>query len=139
MVNYILYDAENTVSILINYSEMRDTMDNQKEITYINNISVEDYNALRKSVNWINVTEKRAAIALKNSFYLCVAVCDGKPVGMARIVSDGGYTYFITDVIVHPDYQGCHIGTELIRRELDYIQKDVVAGETVMVLSLIHI
>ena len=133
MVNYILYDAENTVSILINYSEMRDTMDNQKEITYINNISVEDYNALRKSVNWINVTEKRAAIALKNSFYLCVAVCDGKPVGMARIVSDGGYTYFITDVIVHPDYQGCHIGTELIRRELDYIQKDVVAGETVMV------
>ena len=78
MVNYILYDAENTVSILINYSEMRDTMDNQKEITYINNISVEDYN-------------------------------------------------------VHPDYQGCHIGTELIRRELDYIQKDVVAGETVMV------
>ena len=133
MVNYILYDAENTVSILINCSEMRDTMDNQKEITYINNISVEDYNALRKSVNGINVTEKRAAIALKNSFYLCVAVCDGKPVGMARIVSDGGYTYFITDVIVHPDYQGCHIGTELIRRELDYIQKDVVAGETVMV------
>lgn len=52
---------------------------------------------------------------------------------MARIVSDGGYTYFITDVIVHPDYQGHHIGTELIRRELDYIQKDVVAGETVMV------
>ena len=108
-------------------------MNSQKEITYINNISVEDYNALRKSVNWINVTEKRAAIALKNSFYLCVAVCDGKPVGMARIVSDGGYTYFITDVIVHPDYQGYHIGTELIRRELDYIQKDVVAGETVMV------
>ena len=108
-------------------------MNKETKITYVNNISVEDYNALRKSVNWINVTEKRAAIALKNSFYLCVAVCDNKPVGMARIVSDGGYTYFITDVIVHPDYQGHHIGTELIRRELDYIQKDVVAGETVMV------
>lgn len=108
-------------------------MNKETKITYVNNISVEDYNALRKSVNWINVTEKRAAIALKNSFYLCVAVCDNKTVGMARIVSDGGYTYFITDVIVHPDYQGHHIGTELIRRELDYIQKDVVAGETVMV------
>ena len=44
---------QNTAAILINCSEMRDTMDNQKEITYINNISVEDYNALRKSVNWI--------------------------------------------------------------------------------------
>lgn len=56
-----------------------------------------------------------------------------RPVGMARIVSDGGYTYFITDVIVHPDYQGYHIGTELISRVLDYIQKDVMDGETVMV------
>ena len=64
-------------------------MNKETKITYVNNISVEDYNALRKSVNWINVTEKRAAIALKNSFYLCVAVCDNKPVGMARIVSDG--------------------------------------------------
>ena len=45
-------------------------MNKETKITYINNISVEDYNALRKSVNWINVTEKRAAIALKNSFYL---------------------------------------------------------------------
>ena len=51
-------------------------MNKETKITYVNNISVKDYNALRKSVNWINVTEKRAAIALKNSFYLCVAVCD---------------------------------------------------------------
>ena len=84
------------------------------EIVFTNNISVDDYNALRKAVSWIKVTEKRAAIAINNSFYLCVALCGGKPAGMARIVSDGGYTYFITDVIVHPDYQGYHIGTSVI-------------------------
>ena len=99
-----------------------ETVQGSIDITYVNNISVEDYNALRKSVNWINVTEKRASIALKNSFYLCVAMSDNKPIGMARIVSDGGYTYFITDVIVNPDYQGHHIGTELIKRVLDYIK-----------------
>ena len=104
-----------------------------KEITYTNNISVDDYNALRKAVNWIKVTEKRAAIALNNSFYICVALCENKPVGMVRIVSDGGYTYFITDVIVHPDYQGRHIGKELISKVLDYIERDVLDGETVMV------
>lgn len=102
-------------------------------ITYTNNISVEGYNELRKSVNWIQVTPKRASIALKNTFYLCVAMCGEVPVGMTRIVSDGGYTYFITDVIVNPAYQGQHIGTELIRRTLDYIQKDVLEGETVMI------
>ena len=101
-------------------------------ITFTNNITVENYNALRAAVDWIQVTEKRASIALQHSFYLCVAMDGERPVGMARIVSDGGYTYFITDVIVHPDYQGYHIGTELISRVLDYIQKDVMDGETVM-------
>ncbi len=106
---------------------------NAEEITYTNNITVDAYNALRKSVDWIQVAKKRAAIALKNSFYLCVAVCGEKPVGMARIISDGGYSYFITDVIVDPAYQGRYIGTEMITRTLDYIQKDVMEGETVMI------
>lgn len=105
----------------------------QKEIVYTNNISVDNYNALRKAVSWIKITEKRASIAINNSLYLCVAECDGKPVGMARIVSDGGYTYFITDVIVLPSYQGYHIGTALISRAIDYIRKDVLDGETVMI------
>lgn len=109
------------------------TEDTVSEITYTNNITVEEYNKLRKSVDWILVTEKRAAIALGNTFYLCVAMAGEEPVGMVRVVSDGGYTYFITDVIVKPEYQGKHIGTELITRTLDYIQKDVMEGETVMV------
>ena len=109
------------------------TEDTVSEITYTNNITVEEYNKLRKSVDWILVTEKRAAIALGNTFYLCVAMVGEEAVGMVSVVSDGGYTYFITDVIVKPEYQGNHIGTELITRTLDYIQKDVMEGETVMV------
>lgn len=105
----------------------------EEEITYTNNISVEAYNGLRKSVDWIQLAEKRAAIALGNSFYLCVAMSGDNPVGMVRIVSDGGYTYFITDVIVKPGYQGKHVGMELISRAMDYIQKDVLEGETVMI------
>ena len=47
--------------------------------------------------------------------------------------SGGGYTYFITYVIVKPGYQGKHVGMELISRAMDYIQKDVLEGETVMI------
>lgn len=43
-------------------------------ITFTNNITVENYNALRAAVDWIQVTEKRASIALQHSFYLCVAM-----------------------------------------------------------------
>ena len=68
------------------------TEDTVSEITYTNNITVEEYNKLRKSVDWILVTEKRAAIALGNTFYLCVAMVGEEPVGMVRVVSDGGKT-----------------------------------------------
>ena len=54
-------------------------------ITFTNNITVENYNALRAAVDWIQVTEKRASIALQHSFYLCVAMDGERPVGMARI------------------------------------------------------
>lgn len=103
------------------------------QITYTDQISVEEYNMLRKSVGWIQVKETRAEKALTNSFYKRVARLDGEPVGMARIVSDGGYTYFITDVIVKPELQGEHIGSKLIDDLLEYIKRDVMDGETVMV------
>lgn len=103
------------------------------EIIFTDTISVPEYNALRRSVNWIPVQESRASKALKNSYYKRIAWKEGEPVGMARIVSDGGYTYFITDVIVRPDCQEMHIGSALIEDLLNYIKKDVMDGETVMV------
>lgn len=103
------------------------------KIIYTDEITVEEYNQMRAAVNWIQVTEKRAATALEHSFHRLVARYEGEPAGMARIVSDGGYTYFITDVIVKPEFQGNHIGKELISRLLDFIEKDVEPGETIMV------
>lgn len=105
----------------------------ETEILYTEEISVEEYNSLRRCVGWILVKESRAQRALENSFYKKIAWKDGQPVGMARIVSDGGYTYFITDVIVHPEFQGTHIGSKLIGDMLEYIKRDVMDGETVMV------
>lgn len=105
----------------------------EHEITYTNHITVENYNALRKSVDWITVAPKRAEIALQHSFFVCIAMQDEIPIGMVRIISDGGYSFFITDVIVKPEYQGNHIGTELITKALEFIEKDVLEGETVMI------
>lgn len=102
-------------------------------ITYVNEISVEHYNRLRASVGWVQITQKRATVALANAFYLCIAMDGDTPVGMMRVVSDGGYSFFIVDVIVHPDYQGLGIGTQVVTRGLEYIQKDVLEGETIMI------
>lgn len=102
-------------------------------ISFKNNISVEDYIALRNSVDFVITTDKRLEIALKNSLYLIVACINEKPVGMSRVVGDGGYVYFICDVIVNPKYQSQGIGRMLITNVLDWIKAQVEPEETVMV------
>ena len=42
-------------------------------LTYTDEITVEEYNDLRRSVNWITVKDKRAQKALNNSFYKLIA------------------------------------------------------------------
>ena len=52
---------------------------------------------------------------------------------MVRIISDGGWSFLITDVIVRPEFQGKHIGKHMILEALAFIEKDLLPGETVMV------
>jgi hypothetical protein len=55
-------------------------------ITYSDQISVEDYNALRNSVGWKEIKPERAERGINNSVCF-VAAEDEKPVGLARLIS----------------------------------------------------
>lgn len=104
-----------------------------ENINFQHEISVEEYNRLRESVEFIRIQPKRAECALSNSLYKIIA-CQGEvPVGMARVVGDGGYVYFICDVIVHPDYQSQGLGRQIIEHVLAWLENQVDEGETIMV------
>lgn len=105
----------------------------QKEITFIHDISVEDYNNLRASVDFITIKPKRAEIALENALFKIIAIYENKPIGMCRVVGDGGYVYFICDVIVRPEFQSQGIGRQLILQTLDWLEKQIEKDETIMV------
>lgn len=102
-------------------------------ITFTHDISIEDYNDLRASVDFIKVTPKRARIALANSLFTLVALDGGTPVGMARIVGDGGYVFFMCDVIVRPSYQSQGLGRKIIETSLHWLENQVEKDETIMV------
>lgn len=102
-------------------------------VEYINTISVEDYNYLRKSVGWNEIAPKQAQTGIKNSAYLVSAVYQGKTVGMARLVSDGGYVAIIVDVIVLPEFQGNGIGKTMLEIVMGYINAGIGEGEGVMI------
>lgn len=102
-------------------------------IIFRHEISVEEYNRLRASVDFIRIKPKRAECALSNSLYKIIAYREEVPIGMARVVGDGGYVYFICDVIVHPDYQSHGLGRQIIENVLAWLERQVDEGETIMV------
>lgn len=102
-------------------------------IDYIRDISVADYNGLRRSVGWSAVEESQAKTGIRNSFFLTAAVADGRPVGMARVVGDGGYFMLIVDVVVHPEFQGLGIGRDMMKQAMNAIHTHMKAGQSVMV------
>lgn len=103
------------------------------QIHFSHSISIDDYNRLRASVDFITIRPKRASIALSNSLYIIVAKDGDVPVGMARVIGDGGYVYFICDVIVHPAYQSKGLGRTIIENVLAWLESQVDEGETIMV------
>lgn len=103
------------------------------DITFTHEISITEYNDLRASVDFITITPKRAKIALGNSLYTLIAMDGDTPVGMARVVGDGGYVYFICDVIVRPAYQSQGLGRKIIENVLAWLESQVEEDETIMV------
>lgn len=104
-----------------------------EQITFQHDISITDYNMLRGSVDFIQIQPKRAECALSHSLYKIIAVREGRPIGMARVVGDGGYVYFICDVIVHPEFQSQGLGRKIIENVLSWLKTQVDEGETIMV------
>lgn len=102
-------------------------------ISFENRINLTNYKRLRESVEFVITTDERTKVAIQNSLYLIAAYNGAEAIGMARVVGDGGYVYFICDVIVHPDYQSRGLGRQLITNVLAWLKAQVLPGETIMI------
>ena len=94
--------------------------------------TLEEYFEMRREVNFIKLSERIARNALNNAFHITTVRDNGRAVGMIRVLSDGSYANFITDVMVIPDYQRRGIGKELMRRTVEYMKSTMEPGETII-------
>ena len=92
-----------------------------------NLLSYEDYCMLRKSVGWHLFSKNQMQQALNNSLYTIAAVENNQSVGMGRLTGDGMY-FLIVDVVVHPAFQRCGIGTNIMNMLLKYVEEKTPAG-----------
>lgn len=103
------------------------------DIKYANSITAEDYNYLRKSVEWPELEHKQAQTGINNSLFIISAIVGNKTVGVTRVVGDGGYIAVIVDVMVLPDFQGNGIGKTMMKKAMKYIRSTVSEGQFVFV------
>jgi GNAT superfamily N-acetyltransferase len=87
-------------------------------------VSAREFNALRESVGWPKVLPERVARrGMRNTLYFVSAWQGGKPIGMARVIGDTGYAYYVQDVIVAEAYRGRGIGRAMMERVMAWIER----------------
>ena len=68
-------------------------------------------------------TSKKEKQAARHSTFI-TAREHNNLIGLIRIIGDSTYEYYISEVMVLPEYQGKGIGTKLMNSTLDYCKKD---------------
>lgn len=100
-----------------------------------NDLMFEEYAEILNSVGWRIPSKRLLEISLKNGMNVKY-VLDNEVIGMARLVSDGGYAGLIMDVVVKPKYQGNGYGKKLLEALLEYIKDQMLDGEEMMIQLL---
>lgn len=94
--------------------------------------TLEEYKEMRRAVNFMVLSDRIAGNALSNAFHITTVRDNGRAIGMIRVLSDGSYANFITDVMVIPEYQKQGIGRELMRRTVEFMKSTLEPGETIV-------
>ena len=103
---------------------MEEMNDGNTEMIVIkeNQITLEEYLAIRDSVHWKILSGSQADKALANSLYIVGAYEDERLVGMGRIVGDGAVICYVQDLIVHPDYQKRGVGSMVLSTLVRFVE-----------------
>lgn len=95
-----------------------------------------EHRALRDAVGWGNpMSEDATARALAGSLAVFTLRLDGEPVGVARVIGDGGAAFYIQDVIVHPGHQGRGGGRLLMEAVMGWLRENAPPGAFVGLMA----
>ena len=102
------------------------------KIDYTETMTGEEYNELRESVDWKLLSQGQAERGLEHTTFLVAAREELKIIGMGRVLFDFGYTAYLGDVIVRPEYQGKGIGTQIVTLLMEKTMNAAEGGERIM-------
>jgi len=99
----------------------------------VTGISVEDYQSLRAEVCWAKLPDEQARRGIHSAFRTVSVTREGQTVGMARLLWDGGYCAYLSEVAVSFDHRHQGLAGEMIRFLLDELKAELRPGWQVKV------
>ena len=89
----------------------------------VNTLTPELFLALYRSVGWEPPCIEQVKTALQNTLATFTCYDGDRPVGMARVIGDGGMSFYIKDFAVVPSSQGKGVGKCLLTALEQYVKE----------------
>lgn len=83
----------------------------------------DDFNMLTESVGWGKRENSIVEEALKNTLYSLCVYDENRLIGYGRIIGDKTIFLYIQDIMVIPKYQGKQIGTCIMYKLLEQVDR----------------
>ncbi|MFC7219260.1 GNAT family N-acetyltransferase [Streptomyces polyrhachis] len=97
--------------------------------------SVADFRRLRTDAGLSDKTPEAVALALPRTWYGVVLHHAGEPVGMGRVVGDGGTALQIVDICVLPAHQGRGLGKRIMAALTAELERRAPASACVSLIA----
>ena len=103
--------------------------ENNLNYQLIKNLNPNDLIALRKVLGWKEINYNQIKKGLKNTMFKVSIKIDNKIIACGRLIGDYSCKGLLSDILVHPDYQGKGYGKKIVTTLLNLVEKNLKEGE----------
>ena len=96
---------------------------------------VDDYLRLRKASGLSAFSSDAAEQGLRGTVFGVTVLSESRPVGMGRIIGDGGCFFQVVDIAVDPDHQGKGLGKAVMSVLTEYLRHNVPSTAYVSLIA----
>ena len=86
--------------------------------------SIDDYIGIRLKAGLSEKSREAASMGLPNSIFSVVVYALEQPIGIGRIIGDGGCFFEITDMAILPEHQEKGVGRMIMEALVSFLQRN---------------
>ena len=97
--------------------------------------AVDDYIRIRLAAGLSRKTLEAATVGLKNSLFAVTVFHENEPIGIGRVVGDGGCFFEIVDIAVRPEHQKKGVGRLIMDAVMSYLLEHAPSSAYVSLMA----